>query len=172
MAIEHKNYDPALMQGAVDPADSIVDASITRAKLTTGGATQAVMAGGGTIATTSTSITTALMPTTGTITSIIFSGNDALAANDTNYITWTMTNLGQDGNGSAAVLAASDLNTTKATGGVAVGALAKRTFTLSGTASNLVVTAGDRLRITATATGTLANTITGPVYMVFVLGTT
>jgi hypothetical protein len=36
---------------------------------------------------------------------------------------------------------------------------------LSSTAANLVVAAGDRLRIRAAATGTLANTVTFPVYM-------
>jgi hypothetical protein len=38
-------------------------------------------------------------------------------------------------------------------------------LSLNGTAANLVVAAGDRLRIRAAATGTLANTVTFPVYM-------
>ena len=57
-------------------------------------------------------------------------------------------------------------NTTKATGGTALTANAARTLTLNGTAANLVVAAGDRLRIRAAATGTLANTVTFPVYRV------
>jgi hypothetical protein len=39
-------------------------------------------------------------------------------------------------------------------------------LTLNGTAANLVVAAGDRLRIRAAASGTLANTVTFPVYLV------
>jgi hypothetical protein len=37
-------------------------------------------------------------------------------------------------------------------------------LTLNGTAANLVVADGDRLRIRATVSGTLANTVTFPVY--------
>jgi hypothetical protein len=94
----------------------------------------------------------------------VFSGVDALASNDTNFITFSITNLGLTGSGSAVMLAATDANTTKATGGTALVANAARTLTLNGTAANLVVAAGDRLRIRAAATGTLANTVTFPVY--------
>jgi len=96
----------------------------------------------------------------------VFSGVDALATSDTNYITFSITNLGLTGSGSAVMLAATDANTTKATGGTALTANAARTLTLNGTAANLVVAAGDRLRIRAAATGTLANTVTFPVYRV------
>jgi hypothetical protein len=92
-----------------------------------------------------------------------FSGVDALTANDTNYLTFTITNLGQAGAGSAAMLAATDANTTKATGGTGLAANTLRSLSLSGTAANLVVAAGDRIRIRAAATGTLANTVTFPV---------
>jgi len=119
---------------------------------------------GATIATTSNSDVFVIAPAAGTLTSVVFSGTDALAANDTNYITFSITNLGLAGSGSAAMLAATDANTTKATGGTALTANAARTLTLSGTAANLVVAAGDRLRIRAAATGTLANTVTFPVY--------
>jgi hypothetical protein len=63
------------------------------------------------------------------------------------------------------MLAATDANTTKSTGGTALTANARRVLSLNGTAANLVVAAGDRLRIRAAATGTLANTVTFPVYM-------
>jgi hypothetical protein len=63
------------------------------------------------------------------------------------------------------MLAATDANTTKSTGGTALTANARRVLSLSSTAANLVVAAGDRLRIRAAATGTLANTVTFPVYM-------
>lgn len=111
-----------------------------------------------------------IVPETGIVDSIEFSGVDALAASDTNYITWTVTNLGQAGAGSTAVLAASDANTTKATGGTALAANTKRTLSLHGTAANKVVTAGDRLRIRAAVTGTLANTVTFPAYLLRIRG--
>ena len=117
----------------------------------------------GTIATTGNADAYMLAPFAGILTSVDFSGIDALAANDTNYITFSITNLGQAGAGSTAMLAATDANTTKATGGTAIVANGKRSLTLNGTAANLVVAAGDRLLIRAAATGTLANTVTGSV---------
>jgi hypothetical protein len=119
---------------------------------------------GATIATTGNSDAYVIAQTAGTITSAIFSGVDALTANDTNYITFSITNLGQAGAGSAALLAATDANTTKATGGTALAANTARSLTLNGTAANLVVASGDRLRIRAAASGTLANTVTFPTY--------
>lgn len=118
-----------------------------------------------TIATTGNTDSYMIAPVTGTITGMYFSGTDALSASDTNYITFSITNLGQGGAGSTAILAATDANTTKATGGTAITANAKRTLTLSSTAANLNVTQGDRLRFRAAATGTLANTVTFPVYL-------
>ena len=119
-----------------------------------------------TIATTGNTDAYIIVAETGVVSSIDFSAVDALATSDTNYITWTVTNLGQAGAGSTAILAATDANTTKATGGSAIAANTKRSLTLSGTAANLVVTAGDRLRIRAAATGTLANTETFPNYLI------
>jgi hypothetical protein len=116
-----------------------------------------------TIATTGNTDWYMVAPFAGTLTGIDFSGIDALATSDTNYVTFSATNLGQAGAGSAAMLAAADANTTKATGGTAVAANTKRSLTLSATAANLVVAKGDRIRIRAAATGTLANTVTGAV---------
>ena len=93
-----------------------------------------------------------------------FSGTDALAASDTNFITFSVTNLGPAGAGSAAMLAATAANTTQVTGGTALSANTLRSLTLNGTPANLVVAVGDRLRIRAAVTGTLANTVTFPVY--------
>ena len=119
-----------------------------------------------TIAATSTTDTYFVALMAGTVQSIVFSGVDALAASDTNYITWTVTNLGQAGAGSTALLATSPagINSTKVTGGTAIAANTAYPFTLSSTGANLVVAANDRLRIRATATGTLANTVTYGVY--------
>jgi len=116
----------------------------------------------GTIATTSASSAYIQAHTAGSLASAIFSGVDALTASDSNYITFTITNLGQAGAGSTAMLATTPagINTTKVTGGTAIAANAAYPLTLSGTAANLVVAKGDRLKVTATATGTLANTVT------------
>jgi hypothetical protein len=121
---------------------------------------------GATIATTTGGTNDVFMiaPAAGVLSSALFSGVDVLAANDTNYITFGITNLGQAGAGTAAMLAATDANTTKATGGTALAANTVRSLTLNGTAANLVVAAGDRIRIRATVSGTLANTVTFPVY--------
>ena len=146
--------------------------SVTRSKMSTAAASKSIQSGGGTIATTGSAITTCLVPEAGTLTSVDFSGNDALAANDTNYITWTIQNLGQDGNGTAQMLAATDANTTKATGGTALGAAARRQMTLTDTGADLVVAAGDRLKITATVTGTLSGSVSGPAYLLRFGGTT
>ena len=102
-------------------------------------------------------------PFAGDLIGAFFIATDALATSDTNYITFTLTNLGQAGAGTAAMLAATDPNTTKATGGTAIAAHTQRSLTLSSTAADVRVARNDRLRFTATATGTLANTVTGGV---------
>lgn len=88
---------------------------------------------------------------------------DALAASDTNYLTFTLTNEGQDGSGTVAMLAGTDANTTKATGGTAITAETGRSFTLNTTAANLRVAPGDLITFKGTATGTLANFVDRPV---------
>ena len=119
---------------------------------------------GATIATTGNSDVYVIVAADGVLSAADFSGVDALTANNTNFITFSITNLGQAGAGSAAMLAATDANTTKATGGTGLSANSRRSLTLNGTAANLIVVAGDRLRLRAAATGTLANTVTFPVY--------
>lgn len=98
----------------------------------------------------------------GRVVAAIFSALAALAASDTNYVTFSITNLGQAGAGSAAMLAATDVNTTKATGGSAIAANTKRSLTLNGTPANLDVVEGDRILIRFAATGTLAGAVTRP----------
>lgn len=119
---------------------------------------------GGTLATVATTGNTdeyVLAPFAGTFTGGDFSAIDALAANNTNYITFTITNLGQAGSGTNPLLAATAPNTTQVTGGTAIVAHTKFALTINGTGSNLIVAKGDRLRIRAAATGTLANTVSG-----------
>lgn len=146
--------------------------TITREYETGPAARKAVQAVSGTIATTSNTDVYCVVPETGTLASVDFSGIDALAAHDTNYITWSITNLGQAGAGSTVLLAATAANTTKVTGGTALVANGKRSLTLTGTAADLAVTAGDRLLIRAAANGTLANTVTAPIYLLRFAGTT
>jgi hypothetical protein len=109
-----------------------------------------------------------IVPKSGRIAAAIFSALAALAAHDTNYITFSITNLGQAGAGSAAALAATDANTTKATGGSALAANTKRTLTLSSTTTNLDVVEGDRLLIRYAASGTLAGAVTRPSLMLII----
>ena len=92
-----------------------------------------------------------------------FSAVDALAANNTNYITWTLTNLGQAGAGTGALLGT---NNTTVTNGSAIAANTKRTFVLTTALNDLNVIQGDRIRIRAAVTGTLANSVTFPVYLI------
>ena len=120
--------------------------------LSVGGGTQIPTAAGNTDL-------TLVIPWAGVLTAAYFIGEDALAANDTNYVTWTITNKGGAGAGSTAMLAATDANTTKATGGSAIAALDTRALTIHGTAANLVVAAGDALLVRAAGTGTLANVV-------------
>ncbi len=152
-------------------ATTIGAGAVTRAKMSTAGASKDVPATSATVATTGNTDTYVIVPQTGTLTGVDFSGVDALAASDTNYITWTITNLGQAGAGATVMLAATDANTTKTTGGTALAANTKRSLTLTGTGADLNVTVGDRLRIRAAATGTLANTVTFPTYMLRFGGT-
>jgi hypothetical protein len=120
------------------------------------------------IATTSTTDSYFQVPKAGRVAAIKFSSLAALAANDTNYITWSVTNLGQAGAGSTALLATNDLNTTKATGGAAIVASSSKSLVLHGTAANLDVVEGDVIRIRATASGTLAGAVTIPSYNILI----
>lgn len=117
---------------------------------------------GASIATTSTTDAYFQVPKSGRVVAIYFGSLAALATDDTNYVTFSITNLGQAGAGSTALLAATDANTTKTTGGTALAASSKRTLTLSTTATNLDVVEGDTIRIRATASGTLAGAVTVP----------
>lgn len=106
-----------------------------------------------------------IAPVNGVLIEALFSAIDALAAHDTNYVTFAITNLGQAGAGTNAMLGAVDGNTSKATGGSAIAANTKRALTLNTDSTKLKVVAGDRLRIRVTGAGTLANTVTGPNFL-------
>jgi hypothetical protein len=123
-----------------------------------------------TIATTSNTDNYAIAPVTGSLLSVYFSPLVALATSDTNYITFTITNLGQAGAGTTAMLEAANSNTTKATGGTALAINTAQSLVISTTGANLLVAKGDRLLVRAAASGTLANTVTVPVYSLSFLG--
>lgn len=117
-----------------------------------------------TIATTGTQESTYICKFGGVLSAVSFVAKDALTANDTNYVTFAIQNKGAGG-GTTAMLAATDPNTSKATGGSGIAAYTKRSLTLNGTPANLVVTAGDTLSLTVAATGTLANAVTAPSFL-------
>jgi hypothetical protein len=100
-------------------------------------------------------------PRTGYLVAANFVGEDTLTAHDTNYVTFAVTNRIL-GSGSTAMLAATDANTTKATGGSTWTAKTARSATVHGTAANLRVNAGDVIEVTITVAGTLANVVDCP----------
>lgn len=106
-----------------------------------------------------------MAPEDGVLHSVEFSGIDAIAASDTNYVTFSVVNLGQNGLGTTVMSSTSDANTTKATGGTALVANGRRVIQLSPTLAALNVLAGDRIRVRATVTGTLPNTENGGVVL-------
>lgn len=112
-----------------------------------------------TIATSGTTSAYTAAPVTGKLLSADFVGVESLAGHDSNYLTFSLTNLAN----SNAMLAVADANTTKATGGTGLTANTKRSLTKHGTAGNLLVTKDDRIRFSAAATGTPASSITGGV---------
>lgn len=93
----------------------------------------------------------------GTLAAISLTSKDALVAHDSNYITFTLTNKAS-GAGTTVMLTASDLNTTKLTGGVAF--VAYTPHVLQVNAANAAVAGGDVLALGISVTGTLANTLT------------
>lgn len=103
---------------------------------------------------------------TGTLAAAVFSSLAALAAHDTNFVTFSITNLGQGGAGTAVMLAATAANTTKVTGGSALVANSKRTLTLTSTTADLAITEGDRLLVRFAADGTLTGAVTRPIVQI------
>lgn len=155
-----------------DSTGTYAGIALTRAQMSTANASKTVQTDTFTKATTGTSDQYVIVPEAGTLTSVDFSGIDALAANNSNYVTFTVTNLGQAGAGTTVMLAATAANTTQLTGGSAIVANGKLSLTVNGTPANLVVAQGDRLKVSMAATGTLANTVTGSTFCLRFGGTT
>lgn len=102
-----------------------------------------------------------------TISRIAIAVTTTLAANDTDYWTFSAVNKGAAGTGTTALLAASDANTTKATGGSGLTNYVARALSLSGTPANLVTAANDILAFTATKAASAANLVGLIVYVEF-----
>lgn len=115
------------------------------------------------IATTSNTDEYVIVPKSGVVEAAYFTSLAGLAAHDSNFLTFGITNLGKEGGGATALLAETDANTTKATGGTALTANASRQLGLHGTKANLVVNEGDVLRVRFAASGTLAGAVTRPI---------
>jgi hypothetical protein len=109
-----------------------------------------------------------IVPKTGKVIAAYFSSLAALATHEDNHVTFSITNLGQAGAGTAAILAATAANTTDTTGGTALAANTKRSLALTSTAADLNVTEGDRLLVRFAAAGTLAGAVTRPVVTILI----
>jgi hypothetical protein len=149
-------------------ATTIQPGVVTRAKLSAPASLKTIQTTLGTIATTGTFTGYCRVPSTGTLATVGFVAASNLAANDTNYITFTCTNVTQ----SKTLFANDATENTKATGGTAITADGLRYFTLTGTTADLNVTAGDLIKIVATVTGTLANAVNSVTYSIDFNGTT
>lgn len=124
-------------------------AGVTGDMLSTAAATKRAGKGFGTVSATTSQIIIA-PPNAGVLTAARLVGATSVTANDTNYWTYAIANKS---NSNAAMLDATALNTTKATGGSAMTAYTLRNLTLSGTGGNLIVAANDILEVTITGTG-------------------
>jgi len=97
-----------------------------------------------------------IVPFASTISSVRVVFKDALATDNTNFVTFRLINKSA---ADADVIAATDANTTKTTGGSALTAYTPRTMTLA-TAAGVDVAAQAILALRITGAGTLANTLT------------
>jgi hypothetical protein len=84
---------------------------------------------------------------TGRVTEIAYYPEAATTGDNTHYRTFTLVNEGSDGSGSTVI------GTLALTTGVNLAAGDEKLFTLSATAADLVVTAGDVLSLVSTPTG-------------------
>lgn len=117
------------------------------------------------IATQTTTTVYVTAPETSRLSGVSFAGTTGHGSSSTNYITFQVTNLGQDGLGTSTLLHGS--STTKptvfATGGLGtLGTDTTYPLTLVTTVGSLSVSKNDRLKLSAAVTGTLTNTITNP----------
>lgn len=123
------------------------------------------------IATTGTTSAYITAPETSRVSSVAFAGSTGHGSSSTDFITFQIVNLGQAGAGTIQLLHGS--STTKGTDAGGLGGLGTNTtypLTLSATVSNLSVAKNDRMKLDATVSGTLSNTITLPSWIVTFAG--
>ena len=91
-----------------------------------------------------------LPPAAGTITAIRLAVKTTISQSDTDYWTFSAVNKGAAGTATTALLLATDVNTTKTTGGSGITNYVARSLSLTGTTANLDFAASDCLVLTAT----------------------
>lgn len=124
------------------------------------------------IATTGSTPIYTIVPVSCTLTNAYFASANGYGSNTTNYATWQITNLGQDGLGTATLLHGSSTTKPPANGGLGtLGTNTTKTLTLTATSANLVLTKGDRLKLDVAVTGTLTNTLSYPSWQLCYGGT-
>lgn len=94
-------------------------------------------------------------PWAGTLSALKVVDSADVTPSDTNYMTVAAVNVGSAGTGNTSMASA----TTKTTGGLAFSAHVATSITLSTTAANLKFSAGDVIKVTATAAA--SGTFTG-----------
>lgn len=139
------------------------DVSTTTSGLThtpqSGAGTQSAEIDAGTVSATST-IEIVVPAGATTLTGLDFTTNTTVAADDTNFWTEALTNLGLAGSGSTVMLAAADTNTSKATGGNGgYTAGVPTAAVLSATPANLTVAAGQVLKLVMTKAASAPNLV-------------
>ncbi len=108
-----------------------------------------------------------VVPKNATITGINVLVATTITANDTNYWTFAITNKAGNGSGSTALLASSDSNTTKATGGIGITAFDTTALSLTSTSADLNVSAGDCLVLTATKSASASNLVDATIQIIY-----
>ena len=113
----------------------------------------------GTLSATTTLPPIILPPAAGTITAARVIVKTTVTQSDTDFWTFTLINKGASGTATTALLAATDANTTKTTGGSQLVNYVARALTLTGTTANLDHAASDAVVLTATKAGSAANLV-------------
>lgn len=98
-----------------------------------------------------------IVPQNMTILTAQLTATTSITANDTNYWTFAMTNT----TASKSLLLATDVNTTKATGGSGITANTLRSLSLTSTTADLTVAKGDLVTFTFTKTSSASNIVGG-----------
>jgi hypothetical protein len=139
------------------PTSLLAANSVPGAILSTVGATRTVSRSAAAISAT-TNFLPIVAPVTGVVSAATFLGDTVVGTDNTNYWTFSITNLGQANAGTQAILGAVAGNTTKATGGNALAINVPLPLTLALT--TLAVNKGDVLIVAITKTAaatTIAN---------------